>query len=82
MGSYKASIVCSVPQTPLERCIKDRKKNSNEAIKPKLGMNQVLSFEAENDLAEHCLLMKRKFFCLDNSRRHASRLPTCCKKRN
>jgi hypothetical protein len=64
MGSYKASRVFKVPQTTLERCIKDREKTSNEAIKTKLGRKQVLPCEAENDLAEHCLLMERKFFVL------------------
>jgi hypothetical protein len=82
MGSYKASRVFNVPQTTLECCIKDRKKSSKEAIKTKLGRKQVLLCEAENDLAEHCLLMERKFFWLDKGRRHASRLSTCCKKRN
>jgi hypothetical protein len=82
MGSYKASRVFNVPQTTLEHYIKDREKSSNEAIKTKLGRKQVLTCEAENDLAEHCILMKRNFFWLDNSRRHESRLPTCCKKRN
>ena len=33
-------------------------------MKTKLGRKQVLPCEAENDLAEHCLLMERKFFGL------------------
>jgi hypothetical protein len=72
MGSYKASRVFSVPQTTLERYVKDQQKSSSETVKTKLGMKQVLRCEAENDLAEHCLLMERKFFWLDNGRRHAS----------
>jgi hypothetical protein len=38
MDSYKASIVFSLPQTTLERCINDREKSSKEAIKMKQGM--------------------------------------------
>jgi hypothetical protein len=64
MGSYRASRVFTVPQTTLERCIEDREKSSTEAIKPKLGRKQVLSCAAENDVAEHRLLMERKFFGL------------------
>jgi hypothetical protein len=82
MGSYKASRVFSVPQTTLECYIKDRQKSSNETVKTKLGWKQVLPCEVENDLPEHCLLMERKFFWLDNGRRYAFRLPTCCKKWN
>jgi len=61
MGSYKASRVFSIPQTTLRRYVKDRQKNSNETVKTKLGRKQVLPCEAENDLAEHCLVMERKF---------------------
>ena len=61
MGSYKASRVFNVPQTTLERYVKDRQKSSSETVKTKLGRKQVLPCEAENDLAEHCLLMERKF---------------------
>jgi len=64
MGSYKASRVFNVPQTTLERYVKDRKKSSSETLKTKLGRKQVLPCAAESDLAEHCLLMERKFFCL------------------
>jgi len=72
MGSYKASSIFNIPQTTLERYVKDRKKSSSERVKTKPGRKQVLPCEAESDLAEHCLLMERKFFWLDNSRRHAS----------
>ena len=64
MGSYKASRVFSAPQTTLELYVKDRQKCSSEAIKTKLDRKQVLPCEAENDLAEHCLLMVRKIFGL------------------
>jgi hypothetical protein len=64
MSSCKASRVFNVPQTTLERYVKDRKKSSSETVKTKLGRKQVLPCEAESDLAEHCLLMERKFFCL------------------
>jgi hypothetical protein len=57
MGSYKVSRVFNVPQTTLECCIKHWEKSSNEAIKTKLNRKQVLPCEAENDRAEHCLLM-------------------------
>ena len=29
-----------------------------------MGRKQIFPYEGENDLAEHCLLMKRKFLCL------------------
>jgi len=60
MGSYKASRVFGLPHTTLQNNIKDRE-SSSEAIKTKLGRKQVLPCKAENDLAEHCLLMERKF---------------------
>jgi len=82
MGSYKASRFFNVPQTTLERYVKDQQKSSSETVKTKLGMKQVPRCEAENDLAEYCLLIEKKVFWLDNGRRHASCLPTCCKKRN
>jgi hypothetical protein len=64
MGSYKASRFFKVPQTTLERYVKDQQKSSSETVKTKLGMKQVLRCEAENDLAEHCLLIEKKFFGL------------------
>ena len=64
MGSYKASRVFNVPQTTLERYVEDQQKNSSETVKTKLGMKQVLRCEAKNDLAEHSLLMGKKFFGL------------------
>jgi hypothetical protein len=66
----------------MELYVKDWQKSSIEAIKTKLCREQVLPSEAVNDLAEGCLLMKRKFFWLGKSRRHASRLAACCKKQN
>ena len=60
MGSYKSSKVFNVPQTTLERYVKDRQKSSNETVKTKLGRKQVLPCEADSDLAEYCLLMERK----------------------
>jgi hypothetical protein len=64
MGSYKASISFTLPQTTLERYVKDRQKSSSETIKTKLGRKQIHPCEAENDLAERCLLLERKFFDL------------------
>ena len=64
MGSYKASRVFNVPQTTLVRYVTDRLKSSSETVKTELGRKQVPPCEAENDLAEHCLLTERKFFGL------------------
>jgi hypothetical protein len=62
MGSYKASRVFNVPQTTLERYVKDQQKSSSETVKTKLSRKQILRCGAENDLAEHCLLIKKKRF--------------------
>jgi len=35
LGSCKASRVFNVPQTTLERCVKDRQKSSTETVKNK-----------------------------------------------
>jgi hypothetical protein len=51
IGSYKASRVFNVPQTTLQRYVKDQQKSSNETIETKLGRKQVLPCEAENDVA-------------------------------
>jgi hypothetical protein len=64
MGSYKASRVFNLPQTTLQLYVKDQQKSSSETVKAKLGRKQVLRCEAENDLAESCLLMERKFLDL------------------
>jgi len=58
-GSYKASRVFNLPQTRLRSYVKDRQKSSGET--KKLGRRQVLPCEVENDLAEQCRLMERKF---------------------
>jgi hypothetical protein len=57
MGSYKAYGAFNVPQSTLELYVNDRQKISSETIKTKLGRKQDLPCEAENCLAEHCLLM-------------------------
>jgi len=64
MGGYKAFRVFSIPQTALEHYVQDQQKSSSETIKTKLGNKQVLPCEAEICLAEHCLLVVRKFFGL------------------
>jgi len=64
MGRYKAFRVFNVQQTTLERYVKDRQRSSSGIVKTKLGTKQVLPCEAENDEAEHSLLMDRKFFGL------------------
>ena len=60
----KRSRVFSLPQTTPEHYVKDRQRSSSETIKTKLGRKQVIPCEVEKDLAEHCLLMARKFFGL------------------
>ena len=64
MGSYKASRFFSVPHTTTERYVKDPQESSSEAIKTEMGRKQVLLCEAENDVAELCLLLERKTFGL------------------
>ena len=64
MGSYKTSRVFSEPYTTLERYLKDRQESSSETEKTKQVRKQVLPCEAQNDLAENCPLMGRKFFGL------------------
>ena len=65
MGSYKASRIFIAPQTTPDRHVKYRQKSSSEAIKTmEGGRKQALPCEAENGLAEYCLLMERKFFGL------------------
>jgi len=64
LGSCRASRVFNVPQTTLQRYVRDRQKSSSKTVKTKLGRKQVLLCEAENVVAEHCLLMERTFFGL------------------
>jgi hypothetical protein len=64
MGRYKTSRVFSMPQTSLERYVNNQQKISSDTIKTKLCRKKILPWEAENDLAGHCLLMKIKFFGL------------------
>ena len=51
MGSYKASRIFIVPQTTLQRYVKDRQKSSSEAIKTKLGGSKLF-------------LVKQKMICV------------------
>jgi len=64
MGSYRATSFQRTTNNTTERYVKDPKKSSSETIKTKLGRKKFLPCEAENDVAEHCLLMERKFFGL------------------
>jgi hypothetical protein len=58
MGSYKASRVFTLPQTTrLAENLKWRNKT-------KLGRKEVFPCEVENDLAEQCLVMQKKFWGL------------------
>jgi hypothetical protein len=61
MGDYKASRIFNVPQTKLQRYVKERQESSSEVIKTEMGRKQVLLCEAEYNVAEHSLLMERKF---------------------
>jgi len=47
MGSYRASRIFNVPQTKLQRYVKDRQKSSSEAIKTEMGRKRVVLCEAE-----------------------------------
>jgi hypothetical protein len=40
IGSYEASKVFSLPQTTLQRYVKDRQNSSSEAIKTRLGRSK------------------------------------------
>jgi hypothetical protein len=61
MGSYKTSRFFNVSQTTLERYVKDQQKSSSKTVKTKHGRKQVLHCEAENNLAEYCLLLQKSF---------------------
>jgi len=63
-GSYKAYRFFNVPQTTLQRYVKDGQKSSSDTVKTKLGRKQVLPCEGENDVAEYCLLIERRLFGL------------------
>ena len=67
MGSYKASRVFNVPQTTLERYVKNISKTPEAVVKTQIGRKQVLPPEIETDLAEHCLLMEKRYFGLSMS---------------
>jgi len=62
MGNYEASRFFSLPQTTIQRYVKDQQESSNEAKTTKLSRKQVVPCEVENDLAEYCFFMERKFF--------------------
>jgi len=47
LGSCKASRFFNVPQTTLERYVKDRQKSSSETVKTKLVRKQVVPWEAK-----------------------------------
>jgi len=64
MGSYKASSVFNLPQTTLQSNVKRPAGKLKWSNKTKLDRKQVFPCERENDLAEHCLLMERKFLSL------------------
>jgi len=52
----------STTNNTTERYVIDRQESSSETVKTKLGRKQVLTSEAENDAAEHCLVIEREIF--------------------
>jgi hypothetical protein len=64
MGYFKDSKYFGVPQTTLERYIKQRRLSSSEKDYPttKLGRKPVFPPNLEADLVQHCLLMEERFF--------------------
>ena len=81
MGSYKASKFFNVPQMTLEHYVKDQQKSASETVKTKLGRKQVLSLWSRKWCGWTLSFDGKNVFWLDSARRHASHLPTCCKKR-
>ena len=63
-GSYKASKFFNVPETTLQRYVKEGQKSSSETLRTKLGRNQVLPCEVEKYRAQHCRLTERKIVYL------------------
>ncbi|KAJ4430465.1 hypothetical protein ANN_22681 [Periplaneta americana] len=64
MGSFKAARIYNVPQTTLERYVKDEIKSPTDVVKTKLGRKQYLPSDLEKDLAEHCILLEERYFGL------------------
>lgn len=64
MGSFKAARIYNVPQTTLERYVKDEMKSSTDVVNTKLGRKQYLPSDLEKDLAEHCILLEERYFGL------------------
>ncbi|KAJ4446411.1 hypothetical protein ANN_13107 [Periplaneta americana] len=63
MGYLKAARYFCVPQTTLERYVKQRRESENEEeISTKLGRKPVFPPDLESDLVSHCLLMEERFF--------------------
>ncbi|XP_069670121.1 jerky protein homolog-like [Periplaneta americana] len=79
MGSFKASRIFGVPQTTLERYVKNEKR-PEEIFKEKLGRKPVFDPEMEDELARHCLTMEERFFGL--SRRDVCQLAFQLAKQN
>jgi hypothetical protein len=52
MGSFKAAIIFSVPQTTLERYVKDSKKDLKEVVNTKLDRKPCLPSDVESYLAD------------------------------
>ncbi|XP_069673331.1 uncharacterized protein [Periplaneta americana] len=60
MGSFKAARIYNVPQTTLERYVKDEMKSPTDVVKTKLGRKQYLPSDLQKDLAEHCILLEER----------------------
>jgi hypothetical protein len=63
MGHLKASKYFGVPQTTLERYVKQRRQSPTEEDCPttKLGRKLVIPPNLEVDLVQHCLLTEERF---------------------
>jgi hypothetical protein len=61
MGYLEAAIHFCVPQTILERYVKQRRESDNEDITTKLGRKSIFPPDFESDLVRHCLLIEERF---------------------
>ena len=84
MGYLKAARYFCVPQTTLERYVKQRRESGSEEVTTKLGRKPVFPPDLESDLVRHCLLMEERFFGVTRAdlRRLAYRLAVANNIRN
>ncbi|KAI4455516.1 hypothetical protein MML48_9g00004454 [Holotrichia oblita] len=67
MGYLKASKTFNVPQSTLERYVRDDEKDPCLVVQSKLGRKPVFSSDIEEDLANYCLTMEERFFGLSQN---------------